>query len=323
LLKYHTSFDRYFQVPAAERPARMRADFEALLASRQEEAQRTRSAPGYVVMYTHPCRTVTAVFPSNFTAGKNPPRAEWQPAPLRPQSEVDALVRDFDAFLGWIEELRAQGQVVLTGYRDFYARFQEPAEARLQIHHVMELARALAVDNAPLTPRRVAGRWLSPAEQLGLVARALAHATAWNELPKELPLRRPLGPIDGEDAQPGTAPIRGQVSLGAVQRAAQAADEACAHGAIPAQVELPSVANGVGPGRALRAMARGLVVWNSGAHHDTTLTLPAGGDETAFSQRDDFQKLRFQQTWSIFPPDFTGERLLVQARWQTWTAKPA
>src|SRR5436853_437859 len=40
LLKYHTSFDRYFQVPAAERPARMRADFEALLASRQEDAQR-------------------------------------------------------------------------------------------------------------------------------------------------------------------------------------------------------------------------------------------------------------------------------------------
>jgi hypothetical protein len=275
-------------------------------------------------MYTHPCRTVTAAFPSNFTAGQNPPRAHWQPAPLRPRAEVDALVGDFDAFLGWIEELRAQERVVLTGYRELYSGFRQPIDARVQAHHVMELARALAVDNAQMAPRQMAGQWLSPAEQYGLVAGALAHATTWNELPKELVLRRLLGPLDAEGVDLYSARGRGPVPLTAVQRAAQAADEACAHdGAIPAQVEFPGVPRGGGPGRALRAIARGLVVWNSGAHHDTTLTLPAGGDETSFAQREDFQRLRYQGTWSIFPPDFTGHHLLDQARWQTWSAKPA
>ena len=37
LLKYHTSFDRYFQVPPAERQAQMRADFEALLLCRASD----------------------------------------------------------------------------------------------------------------------------------------------------------------------------------------------------------------------------------------------------------------------------------------------
>jgi hypothetical protein len=37
LLKYHTSFDRYFQVAEGGRLGRMQADFEALLAARQAE----------------------------------------------------------------------------------------------------------------------------------------------------------------------------------------------------------------------------------------------------------------------------------------------
>ena len=83
LLKYHTSFDRYFDAPAGERFERMRRDFEVLLDERQRDVEAAVApSPGAIVMYTHPCRTVTAAFPSNFSAGRETPRGEWAPAPL-------------------------------------------------------------------------------------------------------------------------------------------------------------------------------------------------------------------------------------------------
>ena len=320
LLRYHTSFDRYFRVPGAERQGQMRADFEALLESRLAEAEQEGRPPGIVVIYTHPCRTVTAAFPDNFTAGRNPPRSEWRPAPLRPQHEVDALVRDFDAFLGWIADLRASDRVVLTTYREVFERYRQPAEARLPLHGALELARAVAIDDSPIEPWKIAGQWLSPAEQYGVVAAALAHSAVWGSPPKEVPVRRLLGPIDYESLQAAAAQDASPVALPVVQRAAVEADERCSRdGAVPARIALPGSG---GPGRALRLMSRALVA-AAGPSRGIEVQSPKGNDETVLWRREDFQRLRFQGTWSIFPPDFKGERLIEQARWQTWSAKPA
>ena len=248
LLRYHTSFDRYFNVPQAGRFEQMRADMEALLAQRQEEAGAegrapfpplpgslagaaaplpgrslrsldpgggpgsTRAgAPGAIVMYTHPCRTLTAAFPSNFSAGKETPRGEWQPSPLRPEGEVQALRRDFDAFLRWIVELRANGRVVLTTYRELEGAHRLPPAPWLETAEVVALAQALAGDGASLEPRVVGGHALSPAEQLGLLTWALARRSEGGALPPEVPLRRLLGPIDADDdpqEEPAPGPAR-------------------------------------------------------------------------------------------------------------------
>jgi hypothetical protein len=53
------------------------------------------------------------------------------------------------------------------------------------------------------------------------------------------------------------------------------------------------------------------------------LSVPAGGDAAALAGREDFARLRFKGSWSVFPPDFEGQRLLAQARWQAWSAAPA
>jgi hypothetical protein len=331
LLKYHTSFDRYFLTPDGERQAQMRADFEALLAARLAAASRDGGSPGTIVMYTHPSRTVTAAFPSNFTAGKNPPRDQWQPAPLRPKGKTEALVRDFDAFLAWIDELRAAGRVALTTYRELFARYRQPASATAQRQHVLELARALAVDGSSIEPRQVGGTWLSPAEQFGVVCWALAHAAVWGQVPRDVPVRRLLGPIDDEPAATtGTATkarLPRTVAPRDVQTLAADAEARCAaDGAVPRSLALG--ANGttmaaVGAGRALRLLARGLVVLTAHGGAGASLRVPEGGDDPALASRDDVARLHFKETWSIFPPDFEGRRLLEQARWQTWSAKPA
>ena len=326
LLRYHTSFDRYFNAPQAGRFEQMRADMEVLLAQRQEEAGAEGRAPGAIVMYTHPCRTLTAAFPSNFSAGKETPRGEWQPSPLRPEGEVQALRRDFDAFLRWIVELRANGRVVLTTYRELEGAHRLPPAPWLETAEVVALAQALAGDGASLEPRVVGGHALSPAEQLGLLTWALARRAEGGALPPEVPLRRLLGPIDADDdpqEEPAAGPARPQaVSLEEAVAGAGAASEACSVGqAVPRWTRVGQ--HDLGPGGLTRLAARALRAVAAGAAPETQLTVPAGGDTTVLAGRDDLRRLRFHDTWSVFPPQFEGQRLIRQARWQTWSAAPA
>jgi hypothetical protein len=326
LLRYHTSFDRYFNVSQAGRFEQMRADMEALLAQRQEEAGAEGRDPGTIVMYTHPCRTLTAAFPSNFSAGKETPRGEWQPSPLRPEGEVQALRRDFDAFLRWIVELRASGRVVLTTYRELEGAHRLPPAPWLKTAEVVALAQTLAGDGAALEPRVVGGHALSPAEQLGLLTWALARRAEGGALPPEVPLRRPLGPIDADDDPqegPAAGPARSlAVSLEEAVAGAGAASDTCSVGqAVPRWTRVGQ--HDLGPGGLTRLAARALQAVAAGAAPETQLTVPAGGDTTVLAGREDLRRLRFHDTWSVFPPQFEGQRLIRQARWQTWSAAPA
>ena len=79
----------------------------------------------------------------------------------------------------------------------------------------------------------------------------------------------------------------------------------------------------LGPGGLTRLAARALLAVAAGAGPETQLTVPGGGDRTVLEGRDDLRRLRFHNTWSVFPPHFEGQRLLRQARWQTWSAAPA
>ncbi|HEX2184705.1 MAG TPA: hypothetical protein VHN78_04280, partial [Chloroflexota bacterium] len=310
LLKYHTSFDRYFRAPAGTRFEQMRADFEELLAARQAAAQESGTPPGAIVMFTHPCRTVTAAFPSNFTAGKETPREAWQPAPLRERAEVEALVRDFDSFLRWIVELRASGRIELTTYRELYAAHREPPAPWLPLEEVLGLARWLANSERDVEPRRVMRQWLSPAEQFGVLAWALARWSVTEALPAEVPVRRLLGPVElaargAEEAEPGSG---GQVSAGDALCAAAVASERCStEHAVPFRVAVGTTA--LGPGRFLRLAARTLLTLAAGGGREGSVSVPGGGDATALAGREDFLRLRFRDTWSVFPPAFEGRRL--------------
>jgi hypothetical protein len=350
LLRYHTSFDRYFDVPGGERFERMRRDFEVLLDERHRDAEEgppggaaggpLGGAAGAIVMYTHPCRTVTAAFPDNFSAGKATPRGAWAPAPLRPRAEVDDLLRDFDAFLRWIVELRASGRIVLTTYRELEEAYRLPPAPWVAAGDVVALARALAEDDAALEVRQVpAGRgaWLAPAEQLGLLVWALARRAGSGALPGWVPLRRLLGPLEAEgaDAADGATVSVGEalaaadgatVSVGEVLTAAGAVSEACSlRQAVPRTARVGAVV--LGPGRLLRLVARAvatLAAAGAGEAADAArLRVPLGGDAAALAGREDFAALRFRNTWSVFPPAFEGRHLIDQARWQAWSAAPA
>src|SRR5579859_6303874 len=176
----HTSFDRYFGADPVHRRSQMRRDFQTLL-------DRRRASGGVVAMYTHPCRLITSSFPDNFTAGQNPPRSTWRPAPTRPRSEIEALMAEFDDFLHWIA---TETDARTTTYRELW-------ESRRRNNVWLDragLSELIGDDSTVLVSRQVAGSWLSPAEQLGVVLWAAAWQIEHGGLPDLTPVRPVLGP---------------------------------------------------------------------------------------------------------------------------------
>lgn len=300
-LRYHLSLDRFF------------GDAEGRLERMQQAVLRLLAAhgDGYVVIYTHPCRLYTAAFPDNFTGGKNPPRAEWRAAPLRPIAEREALQHDLEALLRWLaRELRPE----MVGYGEVWEAHAPGAAPWLNREQIRELARRIPAAPAPL-------EWepggLSAAEQWS----ALVGATALGEVhltwPKQVAVSRLLGPVE----QPIDAPAPFEVPIGALMLAARRATEAATRsGRLPASIELGGAS--IGPNTLLQACARA-IPRHFRARWPERVTITPADEVPALARREDFAALRYQDTWSVFPPEFRGEKLLLLARLQAWTAKPA
>lgn len=300
-VRYHLSIDYYFSQGAGW-VERLQGDLQRLL-----EAH----AGGYVVVYTHPCRLYTAAFPGNFMAGKNPPRNQWRPAPLRPELEREALKADCETFLRWIaQELRPP----VSTYRELWEACAPSPASWFNRDAVRELARR--VEAVPV-PFSWGGEWLSPAEQWSVLVGAAAGGEVHLTWPKQMAVRRLLGPVE----LPPAAPEPFEVPIGLLMAASRRVlAETERTGRMPARVAL---GNGeVGPNTLLQACARAIPRHFRARWPERVRVLPA--DETpALARREDFAQLRYQGTWSAFPPDFRGERLLELARLQAWTAKPA
>lgn len=297
---YHHHFDGYFRVPHAERLDKMKRDFEALC--RQHDGR-------YLSMFTHPCRIFTTRFSDTFSGGKNPPRQQWKPCPLRPEQEIHELQQDFDAFLGWVVQ---QPYVELSTHRQLLAGSQQPAAPWLSPGQLHQLCRTMP----QLDYQRVNGEYLSPAEQFDAIVHAVTHMTGGTQggLPDATPVRRLLGPT----AAPTQQVAAGAASWPEFVAAARWADDHCSRlRRVPA--EIPVGASHIGPGAFVQAAARALCAPELPA----TIPIEPAAEYPAITQRDDFRKLHFKGTWSELSPQFEGQNVIEMIRLQAWTAKPA
>jgi hypothetical protein len=293
-LGYHTHFDGYFA--AADRRQRMRADFLAHLEQRRRDG-------GVLVMYTHPCRLITAAFTDTFRGGINRPRSAWTPAPLRPRADVAALMADFDDFLGWVA--RETDARVIT-YRDLWQRSKTDSRW-LDPGAVLQLAEAV---HGPLQPRLIGGQWLSPAEQLGVLLFSAAWQREHGALPAETPVRPLLGPT-----APSLPAEPGDVDATTLLEAAAAANQVAGQcGRVPASIAVGM--HQLGPAMVLRALGQ----LATGAPE--RLQLDGREDLPELARRRDIAGLHFRNTWSIFAPEFEAPRLIQLAQLQTWSARP-
>ncbi|MCL4544921.1 MAG: hypothetical protein M1118_10065, partial [Chloroflexi bacterium] len=139
-------------------------------------------------------------------------------------------------------------------------------------------------------------------------------ATAWQREHGTLPETTPIRPLLGPE---GLAPaVHGEISATALSAAAAVLNrEVSQLQRIPAAARVGEQV--LGPGALLRGLAQ--VV----AGEKDQVVIDAGDELPALAQRADFAGLHFQNTWSIFPPEFEAPQLLQTARLQTWSARPA
>jgi hypothetical protein len=259
-------------------------------------------------MFSHPCRLVTTQFPDNFRAGKNPPRSKWEAAPLRPQEEIDAQIRDIDAFLEWIA---GEADIEPTTYREAWDAYRPRGTVWLSREELARLAQG--VGERP-DWADTGGGPLSPAEQFAALALALHHYHKNRTLPGEVPVASPVGPSFFFASAAGDSAGRDVVAA-----ASWAYRHVVEQRRVPASVSLGDKA--VGPASLLEAMA----VWYRALALDRRLPEQVSVKPEALpvlADREDIAGYNFKG-WTIFPPEFEGHNEIEMIRLQTWTAKPA
>lgn len=302
LVKYHLAFDNYFDVE--ERLPKMKEDFDRLLGERKDKV---------IVIFTHPCRLVTERFWDElFVDGRNPPRADWRPAPLRPPAISEELIVNFDEFIGYVIK---KPEVEITTFGRLYESHREEDGVWIPSSWVIEVARGI---QRRLTYQVMGCEVFSPAEIFGMLTWVLMRFKEDERLPAQVPLRRILGPVEPPPSPRGTFEVSTQDLLSACCEA---------DGYIEWVRRMPGIVHlgqkTLGPGVFLEAMARLVTAVVDGPHLPSRIPLESKSDYPEIVQEKDFQELRYQGTWQIFPEDFKGERLIQMAKLQSWTAKPA
>jgi len=304
MLQYHTSFDRYFDVPTGERLKKMQDDFLKLCDAH---------ADGYIIMFTHPARLVTADFwdAVNFRNGRKPPRDQWRPAPLRAAKEVAELKRDFDSFLAWVVK---QPQVELMTYRQLFAEYRQPKMRWISGETVLQLSEKVN----ELTYQQMEDDFLSPAELFGVFVHTMSFLAREKKLPEAVPVRSLFGP-----PQMPPFPIpKGSAALSDFLSAVAFADEFCTHTrCVPDRI--PVGQSNVGPNAFMQAIAWLLREWRTDGSLPASIPLKPVPELPKVADERQFRNYRFKGTWVIFPPDFEGLRTLEHIQLQTWTVKPA
>ena len=304
MLQYHTSFDRYFDVPTGERLKKMQDDFLKLCGAH---------AGGYITMFTHPAQLVTADFwdAVNFRNGRKPPRDQWKPAPLRAAKEVAELKQDFDSFLAWVVK---QPQVELTTYRQLFAEYRQPKMRWISGEIVLQLSEKVN----ELTYQQMEDDFLSPAELFGVFVHTMSFLAREKKLPEAVPVRSLFGP-----PQMPPSPIpKGSAALSDFLSAVAFADEFCTHTrCVPDRI--PVGQSDVGPNAFMQAIARLLREWQTSGSLPASIPLNPVPELPKIEDEPQFRNYRFKGTWVTFPPEFEGLRTLEQIRLQTWTVKPA
>jgi len=288
---------------------------EALQKAKQEFlsiAARLRPAGGVVSVYYHPCEFVHSRFWDgvNFAHGATPSRDGWQPAPLKAQVEIEEGLRRFGRYLAFVRD--QPGVEILTA-TEFVLR--SPGRAmgyQLTSQEVLDLAEAVQEE---ITWCKVGEAVLSPAEMFALVVDALGAYGERGGIPEKLPVRVGwLGPVEKAAVRAVQGHCATQDFLRACVRVSQGSSEVSA-AQVPSAVRVGPVT--LGPSDFLTTAAMLLLFLSRGERPPEVEVRRGRFTLDRHVGRED------PWSWVIFPPGFTGGRLLELARLQAWTLKPA
>ena len=280
--------------------------FDAILADNDQG--------GLVSIYYHPCEWATQAFWDgvNFGNGANPPRPEWEPAPLRTQEEMRGGLELFSRYLGHVKD--SPGAEIITARQVLNLLPDDASDLHIDLG---ELAEITNFRDGAIGYRRLDGCSLSPSELFSMVAEGLMLCLNEEEQSGHgghlhTPTPTPYGPTRrlGSSLDLGT-PLP---SAALLEGAADALQFIEVHERLPDCVWLGSEHLSpadflVTAGELLRAAAGGSI--------PESIPLRAGTVELERHIGD------HPWGWVVFPAGFEAPGILELARLQTWTLKPA
>jgi len=298
-LGYHAAFEGFFETE--DRLPKLKQRFLDVYNSREE---------GYAVWFSHPCRLFATAFGDglNFRDGKNTPREQWIPVPLRSKEKIGDITKDLDKLL---EFVAGEGFPVVT-YRDVYEKYKEE---NIWVDISVALMLTAAVRDK-LTYHLANQMYFSPAEIFGMVAFTLNYFNQNKTLPDTMPVRRPIGPTEKQTKSDAPADVPTKSFIDAASEVNRVVSF---RHHIPSQIKVANA--NILPGDFLKTGAGLIGKIANGETHADTITLESHTNEPEIAHRSDFKNMRIRG-W-LFAPDFEATNVVEMAKLQTWTAKPA
>jgi hypothetical protein len=267
---------------------------------------------GVVSIFYHPCEFVHKEFwdGANFKHGANPPRDQWKLPKAKTEEESKVSYQVFEDYIRFIERFPEVKFISASEAGKLYR--DKARDHKFTKDDLKAIAGAVKED---VNFQNHNGYALSPSEVFFLLNLCLMEHGAVKNAEGVVLKNTPYGPSSTSPAftEPATA------DWSQVTRTAADVDDFLAkHERIPGTVWLGSVA--VPPEVYLRAIAKAVADLLDGKDVPKTVEFQPAKLATTKNVADDDPKL---WGWVIFPPGFHAPALMVLAKRQAWTLKPA
>ncbi len=244
----------------------------------------------------------------NYYKGANPGPDEWKTPELRPLETMKTAQKNFRRLIRY---LKSREDIELTTFRELMERFSYQKQ-EIKAGELGSIASRILKEN-----RVVITESYSPAEVFAALARSLDQHSATMELPAQVKIQRPFGPLE----MPPRKPEIGRISAGGVfELAGMAASYITETNHLPAFLLYKGKKIGTG---SLLALFSEMYVKIQGAD-------PPGQIETlefeAYpSLNEDYiiGNVAACKDWPVHREDLDMSHLIEMTKRQLWTLKPA
>jgi hypothetical protein len=244
----------------------------------------------------------------NYYKGANPDPGEWKTPELRPLESLETAQKNFRRLVRY---LKSRDDIELTTFREMTKRFsyQKDLITREELGkiagRVLEEKKIIIDD------------YYSPAEVFSALAASLDHYRTVQELPLEVAIIRPFGPLEMPASHPGFEVIPGN---GVLDLAAAARTYILETGHLPSSLTYEDKQIGTGSMLALFSEMYLKITTGSPPEQVSTLTMeayPSVNEENIISE------VAACKDWPVHREDLDMSQLIEMTKLQLWTLKPA
>jgi len=244
----------------------------------------------------------------NYYKGANPGPEDWKTPELRPLESMKTAQKNFRRLIRY---LKSRDDIELTTYRELIGRFSVRQD-KISKDELGKVAGRILEENSV-----VIEDYYSPAEIFSALSEALSYFKAEDELPQELTIRRPFGPLE----MPVTEPEFNRISVkGTLDLSAEALEYIKNKGHLPAILSYEDQKIGTG---SMLALFSSLYLNIDNPNRPEQLSTISFEPYPSVNEEQIINEVAACKGWPVHREDLDMSRLIEMTKLQLWTLKPA